>query len=52
MRRLLGALGTGGNLVNDAYLAAVALAHGAEIVSFDADFARFPGVRWRPPIRS
>jgi uncharacterized protein len=49
MRRLLSGVGSGGNLVNDAYLAAVALAFGAEIVSFDSDFGRFPGVRWRPP---
>ena len=46
---LLGALGTAGNLVNDAHLAALALEHGAEVVSFDRDFSRFPGLRWRSP---
>ena len=46
---LLGRLGTAGNLVNDAHLAALALEHGAEVVSFDRDFSRFPGLRWRLP---
>ncbi len=49
LRGLLGPLGTAANLVNDAHLAALAVEHGAEIVSFDADFSRFPGVRWRRP---
>lgn len=35
-----------GNLVSDAAIAAVASEHGATIVSFDRDFARFPGLRW------
>ena len=43
---LLDIAGTGGNLVNDAHLAALAIEHGAEVVSFDTDFARFPGLRW------
>ncbi len=43
---LLDVVGTGGNLVNDAHLAALAIEHGAEVVSFDTDFARFPGLRW------
>jgi uncharacterized protein len=46
---LLGGIGVGGNLVNDAHLAALAIEHGGEIVSFDHDFGRFPGVRWRRP---
>lgn len=49
LRGLLDGLGSGGNLVDDAHLAALAVEHGAEIVSFDADFARFPGVRWTSP---
>ncbi len=49
LRGLLTQLGTAANLVNDAHLAALAVEHGAEIVSFDADFARFPGVRWHRP---
>lgn len=49
LRGLLGGLGTGANLVGDAHLAALALEHGAEIVSYDADFGRFEGVRSRRP---
>ena len=39
----------GGNLVNDAHLAALALEHRAEIVSYDTDFARFSRVRCTTP---
>jgi toxin-antitoxin system PIN domain toxin len=46
---LLTSVGSAGNLVNDAHLAALAVEHGGEIVSFDGDFARFPGVRWHSP---
>jgi toxin-antitoxin system PIN domain toxin len=46
---LLGLAGTGGNLVNDAHLAALALENRAEVVSFDGDFARFEPVRWTLP---
>ncbi|HLE99978.1 MAG TPA: type II toxin-antitoxin system VapC family toxin [Gaiellaceae bacterium] len=49
LAQLLVGVGTAGNLVNDAHLAALALEHGCEIVSYDADFARFPGVRWETP---
>jgi toxin-antitoxin system PIN domain toxin len=49
LRGLLEPLGTAGNLVTDAHLAALAVEHGAELVSFDRDFGRFPGVRWRHP---
>lgn len=49
LRRLLQAVGSGGNLVNDAHLAALALTHQATVVSFDNGFARFPGVRWELP---
>jgi len=50
VRELLGEIGAGGNLVNDAHLAALAIEHGAQIVSYDNDFARSPGVEWsRPP---
>jgi hypothetical protein len=38
-----------GDLVADAYLAALAIETGAELVSADRDFARFPGLRWRSP---
>ncbi len=39
-----------GDLVPDAHLAAVATVLGAELVSADRDFARFPGLRWRHPL--
>lgn len=39
-----------GNLVPDAYLAALAIEHGAELITTDRDFARFPGLRWRHPL--
>lgn len=38
-----------GDLVPDAVLAALALESGAEVVSFDRDFARFPDLRWVRP---
>lgn len=49
VRRLLRPVGLGGNLVNDAHLAALALAHRATVVSFDNDFGRFAGVAWEVP---
>lgn len=51
LRTLLTATGTAGNLTNDAHLAALALEHGGEVVTFDGDFDRFPGVRWHRPER-
>ena len=47
--RLLRSAGIAGNLTTDAHLAALAIEHGATIVSFDRDFARFEGVRWMLP---
>ena len=35
--------------VSDAYHAATAIEHGHEWISDDADFGRFPGLRWRRP---
>lgn len=35
-----------GDLVPDAALAAIALEHACELVSFDRDFARFEAIRW------
>jgi uncharacterized protein len=46
---LLREVGAGGNLVNDAHLAALAIEHGATIITYDTDFGRFPGVESRPP---
>ena len=39
-----------GNLVPDAYLAALAIESGSEWVSTDRDFARFHGLRWSHPL--
>jgi toxin-antitoxin system PIN domain toxin len=39
-----------GNLVPDAYLAAIAIESGCEWISTDHDFSRFKGLRWRHPI--
>jgi toxin-antitoxin system PIN domain toxin len=49
LESLLAPIGTAGNLVSDAHLAALAIEHGADLYSFDRDFARFSGVRWREP---
>jgi uncharacterized protein len=48
---LLETLGTGGNLTTDAHLAALAIEHQGELHSTDTDFGRFPGLRWRNPLR-
>jgi toxin-antitoxin system PIN domain toxin len=52
LRDLLVPLGTGGNLVNDAHLAALAIEHGATLYSSDNDFSRFPGLRWVDPLKA
>lgn len=39
-----------GNLVTDAWLAALAIEHGCEFMTSDRDFARFEGLRWRHPL--
>jgi toxin-antitoxin system PIN domain toxin len=39
-----------GNLVSHAYLAALAVESGGELITTDRDFARFPGLRWRHPL--
>lgn len=50
LRQLLGDSGSAGNLTTDAHLAALAIEHGAELCSTDADFARFAGLRWQNPL--
>ena len=42
--------GAKGNLVADAYLAALAIDSGCEWITTDRDFARFQGLRWRHPL--
>jgi len=43
--------GARGNLVPDAYLAALAIDSGSEWITTDRDFSRFPGLRWRHPLQ-
>jgi toxin-antitoxin system PIN domain toxin len=48
--RLCRSAGARGNLVPDAYLAALAIESGSEWVTTDRDYSRFPGLRWRHPL--
>jgi len=48
--RLCREAGVKGNLVPDAYLAALAIESGSEWVTTDLDFSRFRGLRWRHPL--
>jgi toxin-antitoxin system PIN domain toxin len=50
--RLCNEAGARGDLVPDAYLAALAIESGCEWVTTDRDYARFPGLRWRHPLAS
>lgn len=51
-RRLCERVGAKGNLVPDAYLAALAIEHGCEWMTTDRDYSRFPGLRWRHPLET
>ncbi|MFN7973733.1 MAG: TA system VapC family ribonuclease toxin [Acidobacteriota bacterium] len=44
-------LATQPDLVADAHLAAIAIEHGLTLASTDGDFARFPGLSFRNPLR-
>ena len=51
LHQILQVAGSGGNLVPDAHIAAIAMEHEAEVHTYNAsDFARFPGLRWRNPL--
>ena len=39
-----------GNLVPDAFLAALAIESGSEWITTDRDYAQFPGLSWRHPL--
>jgi toxin-antitoxin system PIN domain toxin len=41
-----------GNLVQDAWLAALAVESGCEWITTDRDYSRFSGLSWRPPFPS
>lgn len=45
LARLLLVVGTGGNLTNDAHLAALTIEHNCTMGSFDADFKKFPSIK-------
>jgi toxin-antitoxin system PIN domain toxin len=51
LRAELQRLGAAGNLTTDAHLAVLAMERGYVLYSTDADFARFPGLRWANPCR-
>jgi uncharacterized protein len=48
--RLCKEAGAKGNLVSDAYFAALAIESGAEWITTDRDYSRFSGLRWRHPL--
>jgi toxin-antitoxin system PIN domain toxin len=50
VERLFEGTGVGGNLTTDTHLAALAIEHQCELHSGDADFGRFPGLRWHNPL--
>ena len=50
MRLLVSANSGGGNLVTDAQIAELAIAHRAELHTADQDFRRFPGLKFRFPL--
>lgn len=47
---LLESMGTAGNLVSDAQMAALATDHDAVLHTADTDFMRFQGLRWFNPL--
>ena len=49
-RKLCRNSGATGKLVPDAYLAALAIEHGCEVITDDRDFDKFPGLRWSRPL--
>ncbi len=49
LQQLCEDLDVSGDLIPDAQLAAIAVEHACELVSFDRDFARFPALRWTRP---
>ena len=44
--------GATAKLAADAQHAAVAIEHGCTLITTDSDFDRFPGLRWRHPLRN
>ena len=50
LAKLIEQIGTAGNLTTDAHLAALAMERGLVLQTADADFARFPGLKWNNPL--
>ena len=50
LAEIMSAAGASGRLTTDAHLAAMAIENQAELYSNDADFSRFPGLRWINPL--
>ncbi|HST56560.1 MAG TPA: type II toxin-antitoxin system VapC family toxin [Solirubrobacteraceae bacterium] len=48
--RLCRVTGASGNTVPDAYIAAIAIESGSELITADRGFARFPKLNWRDPV--
>jgi len=49
--RMIKNSGIGGNLTTDAHIAALAWEYRAQVHSADADFGRFPDIRWTNPLK-
>lgn len=49
LEQLCGSAEASGDLIADAQLAAIAVEHACELISFDRDFARFPELKWSHP---
>ncbi len=43
-------VGAKGNLIPDAYFAALAIESGSVWITTDRDYSRFPGLKWRHPL--
>jgi toxin-antitoxin system PIN domain toxin len=50
VEQLIATIGTAGNLTTDAHLAALAISHGATLVSCDTDFLKFRQLRFENPL--
>jgi uncharacterized protein len=51
VRTLFDATSVAASLTTDTHLAALAIEHQCELHSNDADFSRFPGLRWHNPLQ-
>jgi toxin-antitoxin system PIN domain toxin len=49
--KMIGSVRTAGNLTTDIHLAALAIERGLVLCSADTDFSRFPGLKWKNPLK-